>query len=68
MPANVPRGILVRLNAEINKAFTSPSIMEKFPAAGLTIVGGAPEQYAEHLRRETVKWAGVIKAAGIKPQ
>ena len=68
MPANVSRDIVVRLNAEINKALTSPAIMEKFPAAGLTIVGGTPEQYAEHLRRETVKWAGVIKAAGIKPQ
>jgi hypothetical protein len=31
-------------------------------------VGGTPERYAEHLKRETAKWAGVIKAAGIKPQ
>jgi tripartite-type tricarboxylate transporter receptor subunit TctC len=30
--------------------------------------GGTPEQFTEHLRRETAKWAGVIKAAGIKPQ
>jgi hypothetical protein len=28
------------------------------------IAGGTPE----HLKRETMKWAGVIKAAGIKPQ
>ena len=66
MPANVPRDIVLRLNAEINKAFTSPTIMEKFPAAGLTIVGGTPEQYADHLRRETAKWADVIRRAGIK--
>lgn len=66
MPANVPRDIVLRLNAEINKAFTSPTIMEKFPAAGLTIVGGTPEQYADHLRRESAKWADVIKRAGIK--
>ena len=29
------------------------------------MVGSTPEQYAEHLHRETVKWVGVIKTAGI---
>ena len=35
---------------------------------GATPIGGTPEQFAEHLRKETEKWAKVIKAAGIKPQ
>ena len=34
----------------------------------MTIIGRTPEQYAEYLRTETVKWAKVVKAAGIKPQ
>jgi tripartite-type tricarboxylate transporter receptor subunit TctC len=68
MPAHTPRQIVMRLNAEINKALTSPVLVEKFTAGGLMIVGGTPEQFAEHLRRETAKWGGVIKAAGIKPQ
>jgi tripartite-type tricarboxylate transporter receptor subunit TctC len=37
-------------------------------AARQSAPGGKPEQFAEHLRRETEKWAKVIKAAGIKPQ
>ena len=68
VPAGVPREIVMRLNAEINKALQSPAITEKFAANGATIIGGAPERYAEYLRSETAKWAKVIKAAGIKPQ
>ena len=68
LPARTPRDIVLRLNSEINKALVSSAVVEKFATVGLTIVGGTPEQYAEHLRRETAKWAGVIKAAGIKPQ
>ena len=68
LPARAPRDIVLRLNAEINKALMSPALSEKFIAAGNVIEGGTPEQFADHLRRETAKWAGVIKAAGIKPQ
>ena len=67
-PAPTSRDIVLRLNAEINKALKSSVVAEKFAAGGLTIVGGTPEQLAEHLRRETAKWAGVIKAAGIKSE
>ena len=68
MPANVQRDIVLRLNAEINKALKSSVIAERFAAAGLTPEGGTPEQFAERLRVETAKWAKVIKATGIKPQ
>ena len=68
LPARTPRAIVLRLNAEINKALLSPALAEKFVAAGNVIEGGTPEQFGDHLRRETAKWAGVIKAAGIKPQ
>ena len=59
---------MLRLNAEINKALKSSVITEKFAAGGITVEGGTPEQFAEHLRVESAKWAGVIKAAGIKPE
>ncbi len=67
-PARTPRDIVLRLNAEINKALLSPSVLKSFADRGSTAAGGTPEQFAEHLKRETAKWAGVIKAAGIKPQ
>jgi tripartite-type tricarboxylate transporter receptor subunit TctC len=67
-PGGTPRDLVLRMNAEINKALITPAILEKLAPAGTTITGGTPEQFGEHLRRETAKWAGVIRTAGIKPQ
>lgn len=58
----------MRLNAEINKALRSSTVSEKFAAIGSTPVGGTPEQFAEHVRKEMAKWAQVLKAAGIRPE
>jgi tripartite-type tricarboxylate transporter receptor subunit TctC len=66
VPVRVPRDIVMRLNSEINRALVSPTVSEKFAAMGSTPVGGTPEQFAEHVRRETAKWAQVIKSAGIR--
>jgi tripartite-type tricarboxylate transporter receptor subunit TctC len=68
LPARTPHDIVLRLNAEINKALTSPVIAEKFTADGSVIADGTPEQFAAHLRRETMQWTTVIKGAGITPQ
>jgi tripartite-type tricarboxylate transporter receptor subunit TctC len=68
VPARTPRDLVLRLNSELNKALLSPSVSKSIAERGSTPVGGTPEQFAEHLKRETAKWAAVIKAAGIKPQ
>ena len=68
VPKQTPTSIVTRLNAEFNKALFSPAVSERLAAIGSTPVGGTPEQFAEHVRKETAKWAQVIKAAGIKPQ
>jgi len=66
VPAGVPKAIIARLNAELNKALTTPSVRDKLPEMGLEIVGGTPEQYAAHIKSETVKWADVVKRSGAK--
>jgi tripartite-type tricarboxylate transporter receptor subunit TctC len=64
----VSREIVLRLNAEINKALQSRNVIERFEATGVVVGGGTPEQFAELIRLETAKWAKVIKAAGIKAE
>ena len=68
VPAGVPRNIVLQLNAEINKAQLSPSLSKAIADRGGVAVGGTPEQFAEHVRRETEKLGKLIEAAGIKPQ
>lgn len=67
-PARVPRDLVMKLNAEINKALNSQFVQDRFAAVGYTPAGGTPEQFTEFIRAETAKWAKVIKAAGINPQ
>ena len=57
-----------RLNAEINKAINAPDMKERLAANGVDPLGGTPEQFAEFIRSESVRFGKVIKAAGIKPE
>ena len=66
VPAGVPKAIVARLNAEVNKALDAPAVREKLAAQGLEVVGGTPEQFAGHIRKEAAKWADVVKRAGVK--
>jgi tripartite-type tricarboxylate transporter receptor subunit TctC len=66
VPVKTPRAIIDRLNAEFVRAIKSPDLRERLIAAGADPVGNAPEQYATFVQNEIVKWARVIKAAGIK--
>ena len=65
-PAGVPKAILARLNAEMNTALTLASVRKKLTGLGVEIVGGTSGQFASHIRKETAKWADVIKRAGVK--
>jgi tripartite-type tricarboxylate transporter receptor subunit TctC len=40
--------------------------MRKNPTLGYELVGGTPEQFAEHVRTETAKWADVVKRSDTK--
>jgi len=65
-PAGIPSAVVARLNTEFNKALALPAVREKLFAMGLEATGGTPEQFDQHVRREVVKWADVVKRAGIK--
>ena len=65
-PAGVPRPIVDKLNAAINKALVSDSFKEKFKAIGDEPAGGTPEDFAATIKTDSAKWADVIKRAGVK--
>lgn len=65
-PAGVPRPIVDKLNAAINRALKSESFREKFAKIGDEPGGGTPEDFAETIRSDSAKWADVIKRSGAK--
>jgi tripartite-type tricarboxylate transporter receptor subunit TctC len=65
-PARLPRPILDKLNAAVNAALQEPETKARFVAIGSEGGGGTPEQFAQLIRRDSAKWAEVIKRSGAK--
>jgi tripartite-type tricarboxylate transporter receptor subunit TctC len=65
-PAGVPKPIIARLNAEINQALASKTLKERYAATDTEPVGGTPVQFAEYVKKESAKWADVIRKSGAK--
>jgi tripartite-type tricarboxylate transporter receptor subunit TctC len=67
-PAGTPRAIVNRLYEAISRGASSPEVKDRLAAQGVDVINGKPDEFASLIRRELVQWAGVIKAAGIKPR
>jgi tripartite-type tricarboxylate transporter receptor subunit TctC len=65
-PVGVPRVLVARLNAEINKVLASVTLRERFAAIGAEPVPVTPEQFGELIRREDAKWRDVVKRSGAR--
>ena len=65
-PAGTPREIIVRLNTEVQKLLTNADVREKLLAQGGIPLGGTPEQMAEQIKSDVVKWGKVVRAANVK--
>jgi tripartite-type tricarboxylate transporter receptor subunit TctC len=65
-PAGVPRPIVDKLNAAINKALKSDVFSQKFATIGDEPAGGSPEDFVETIKTDSAKWADVVKRSGAK--
>jgi len=64
--AGVPRAVLDKLNAAVNKAILVPQTKERLFSMGSEGGGGTPEEFAALIRRDSAKWAEVVKRSGAK--
>jgi len=63
-PANTPRSIVARLNAEVVKILHTPQMREYLMHHGLDAAPSRPEEFSAYLRSEVSKWARVVREAG----
>ena len=65
-PAGTSRTIVDKLNAEIAKILQSPAVKERLATLAFEFTPNAPQQFAEYLKVEVVKWAKVVKDSGAR--
>jgi tripartite-type tricarboxylate transporter receptor subunit TctC len=65
-PAGLPRPVLDRLNKAINAALVAPGTRERFEQLGSEGGGGTPEEFAALIRRDSAKWAQVVRRSGAR--
>ncbi len=66
VPARTASPVIARLHAEIAKIIDSPDMRKFLLTQGAEPALMDPAAYGNYLRTEIAKWAGVVKAAGIK--
>ena len=65
-PKGLPRDIVERLNREIGEVVKGEEMKKNLAADGLEPAGGSPARFGEILKNEMVRWAKVVRQAGIK--
>jgi tripartite-type tricarboxylate transporter receptor subunit TctC len=64
--AGVPRAVLERLNAAVNRAILVPETKARLETLGSEGGGGTPEEFGALIRKDSAMWADVVKRSGAK--
>lgn len=67
-PAGVPKDLVAKLNGVIGSSLKSQDVVQRLGALGYEPLGGTPEQFAATIKADIVKYAKIVKAAGIQPR
>ncbi len=67
-PAGTPQAIISRLNGLVKQGVEQPDAVKVMEAQGLDISPSTPAELGALVSAELVKWAKLIKAAGIKAE
>jgi tripartite-type tricarboxylate transporter receptor subunit TctC len=65
-PARLPPEVLNRLVLEIRKALAAPAVVERYRSLDTEPDGSGPEAFLALVRKETPRWAEVVKRSGAK--
>ena len=64
-PPNTPKAVIDTLNRGINKALTSPDVVERLTKLGMDPATSTPDEFAKIVANDYAKWGPIVKASGF---
>jgi tripartite-type tricarboxylate transporter receptor subunit TctC len=65
-PAKLPADITRRLNAEINRAITSPALQQRLAAEALQVMPMTPEEFGRFIQADIARWSALARERNIR--
>jgi tripartite-type tricarboxylate transporter receptor subunit TctC len=63
--SGTPVAAITKLNTTLNAIFNDTEFKKKWEAIGTPVVGGTPQQFAEVIRKDSIRLGEVVKRAGV---
>jgi tripartite-type tricarboxylate transporter receptor subunit TctC len=67
-PANTPKPIVLRLNAELRRILADPTVKERLAGIGFDAFASTPEELETFVREDLANWTRWVREAGIEPE
>jgi tripartite-type tricarboxylate transporter receptor subunit TctC len=67
-PAATPKDVQARLNGALREAMRMPDVVASLDKSGLIPLNMSAEEFVAYVRKDSERWAAVVKAAGIKAE
>jgi tripartite-type tricarboxylate transporter receptor subunit TctC len=67
-PARIPRPILLRLHAEVQKALKKQDVIDRLVATGSDPIGSTPDEFTAKIQSDLREYTKIIPALGMKAQ
>ena len=65
-PASLPDAVAQRVAADVTELLKDPAVRQLLDTAGLTAVGGKPEDFRRFIDADVKRWGPVITRLGVK--
>ena len=68
-PAGLPREVVEKISSEVNAVLGEKEVQDKLASAGFEVwPTRSPAEFSQYVNDQLQLWAGMIRAAGIKPE
>jgi tripartite-type tricarboxylate transporter receptor subunit TctC len=68
-PAGMDPAMVARINEVFGRIAAMPDVQQRiFDGQAGTVVGGTPQQFAQHIAREVARWTPIIREGGIRSE